>query len=46
VPAAALAAEGLSKRYGRIRALEAVDLRIEAGELVGLLGPNGACGIA
>jgi ABC-2 type transport system ATP-binding protein len=42
VPAAALAAEGLSKRYGRIRALEAVDLRIEAGELVGLLGPNGA----
>jgi ABC-2 type transport system ATP-binding protein len=42
VPAAVLAAQGLSKRYGSVQALDGVDLRIEAGELVGLLGPNGA----
>ncbi|MFN0061870.1 MAG: ABC transporter ATP-binding protein [Myxococcaceae bacterium] len=34
--------EGLSKRYGAITALEAVDLRIHAGEIFALLGPNGA----
>jgi ABC-2 type transport system ATP-binding protein len=39
---AALAARGLSKRYGRTTALDAVDLEVAAGELVGLLGPNGA----
>jgi len=38
----ALEARGLAKRYGAIRALEAVDLGVAEGELVGLLGPNGA----
>ena len=39
---AALAARGISKRYGHTTALDAVDLEVAAGELVGLLGPNGA----
>lgn len=33
---------GVSKRYGHVRALEAVSLRVNQGEVVGLLGPNGA----
>ena len=39
---AALAVQGLRKRYGRIQALRGVELEVEPGELVGLLGPNGA----
>jgi ABC-2 type transport system ATP-binding protein len=34
-------AEGLSRRYGRIQALDGVDFRLERG-VTGLLGPNGA----
>ncbi len=33
---------GLSKRYGRVSAVENLDLTIEAGEIFGLLGPNGS----
>ena len=33
---------GLSKFYRRTRALEDLDLRVEAGEVFGYLGPNGA----
>jgi simple sugar transport system ATP-binding protein len=33
---------GISKRYGAVRALTDLDFRIEAGEIVGLLGDNGA----
>ena len=33
---------GLSRSFGGVRALEAVDLTIEAGEIHGLIGPNGA----
>jgi ABC-2 type transport system ATP-binding protein len=35
-------AEGLSKRFGDVRALEDVDLTVSAGSVLGLLGPNGA----
>jgi ABC-2 type transport system ATP-binding protein len=38
----ALAAWGLSKRFGTVDALSAVDLSLEPGEVRGLLGPNGA----
>jgi ABC-2 type transport system ATP-binding protein len=39
---AALAVRGLGKRYGKVRALDGVDLEVRESELVGLLGPNGA----
>jgi ABC-2 type transport system ATP-binding protein len=39
---AALAARGLTKRYGTTEALGGVDVEVGEGELVGLLGPNGA----
>jgi len=32
----------LSKRYGKVQALENVSIRIEAGKVYGLLGPNGS----
>lgn len=34
--------EGLTKYYGKVRALEDLDLEIRAGEVFGYLGPNGA----
>jgi ABC-2 type transport system ATP-binding protein len=40
--ALAIQAEGLGRDYGSTRALEALDLRVPAGSLVGLVGPNGA----
>lgn len=39
---ATLAAEGLTRRFGDHVALDALTLRIEAGEAFGLLGANGA----
>ena len=41
VSTAAVRADGLSRRYGSIRALDAVDVTLERG-ITGLLGPNGA----
>ena len=35
-------ASGLTKLYGRHRALGGVDLTLRAGSLCALLGPNGA----
>jgi len=32
----------LSRHFGRIRAVDGVDLRVRAGETYGLLGPNGS----
>ncbi len=32
----------LSKAYGSVRALDHVDLKLEEGKIVGLLGPNGS----
>ena len=37
-----LTARGLSRHYGRQRALSRVSLDAGAGEIIGLLGPNGA----
>ncbi len=39
---AAIRTSGLTKRYGDVRAVDALDLTVERGELYGFLGPNGA----
>jgi beta-exotoxin I transport system ATP-binding protein len=35
-------ADALSKRYGRVQALDGLSLDVRAGEVLGFLGPNGA----
>ncbi len=37
-----ITATGLAKHYGKVRALDGLDLRVPAGTVLGLLGPNGA----
>jgi ABC-2 type transport system ATP-binding protein len=37
-----IAARGLSKRYDGVLAVDHVDLEVGAGEIVGILGPNGS----
>jgi len=39
---ALLEASGVTKVYGPLRALDGVDLRVEAGTFHGLIGPNGS----
>ncbi|NNE05495.1 MAG: ABC transporter ATP-binding protein [Xanthomonadales bacterium] len=35
-------ARGLTKRYGKYKAVDSIDLEVPAGRIVGLIGPNGA----
>ncbi|QGN48424.1 ATP-binding cassette domain-containing protein [Micromonospora sp. WMMD558] len=37
-----IAIDGLVKSFGAVRALDGLDLRVEAGEVHGFLGPNGS----
>lgn len=39
---AILECNGLTKRFGRKTALNNVDLKIQRGQIIGLLGPNGS----
>jgi ABC-2 type transport system ATP-binding protein len=39
---AAIHTRGLSKRYGAIEAVRGIDLTVRAGEIFGLIGPDGA----
>ena len=38
----AITTQGLTKRFGRVCALDDLDLEVEQGEVLGCLGPNGA----
>ncbi|MGQ9719082.1 MAG: ABC transporter ATP-binding protein [Nitrososphaerales archaeon] len=38
----AIGTEGLSKSFGRIKAVDRLDLKVEVGTVHGFLGPNGA----
>src|SRR4051812_6064133 len=38
----AIVAEGLTKSFGTVRALDGIDLSVPAGSVLGLLSPNGA----
>ena len=37
-----LVASGLTRRFGGLTALDRLDLSVEAGEILGLIGPNGS----
>src|ERR1700761_1605066 len=39
---AAIAVQGLTRRYGAVTAVDGVSFDVHAGEVFGLLGPNGA----
>jgi ABC-2 type transport system ATP-binding protein len=41
-PESVLVTEGLTKSYGKVRALRGVNLQVQQGEIFGFLGPNGA----
>ena len=38
----AIQLKGLKKSYGKIQALQGIDLEVNTGEIFGFLGPNGA----
>jgi ABC-2 type transport system ATP-binding protein len=42
MPSAAIATSGLTKRYGRLTAVDRLTLEVEAGEIFGFLGVNGS----
>jgi ABC-2 type transport system ATP-binding protein len=39
---AAIAVQGLTRRYGAVTAVDGISFDVKAGEIFGLLGPNGA----
>ncbi len=39
---ALLRIRGLHKHYGKVRALDGIDLEVQAGKIYGFIGPNGA----
>ena len=39
---AALETKGIAKSYGKVKALDGLDLEVEQGQIFGFLGPNGA----
>lgn len=39
---AAIAVQGLSRRFGEVRAIEDISFEVKAGELFGIVGPDGA----
>jgi ABC-2 type transport system ATP-binding protein len=39
---AAIEADGLRKAFGQVTALDGLSLRVAAGSVLGLLGPNGS----
>lgn len=41
-PDLAIQVHGLTKSYGKVRALRGIDLEVKRGEIFGFLGPNGA----
>ncbi len=41
-PAPAILARGLTKRYRAVEAVRGIDLEVRAGEIFGLIGPDGA----
>jgi ABC-2 type transport system ATP-binding protein len=41
-PTAAVDAVGLVRTFGRLRAVDGIDLSVSQGEIFGVLGPNGA----
>jgi sodium transport system ATP-binding protein len=41
-PAFAIRAQGLTKRFGKLLAVDHIDFSVSRGEIFGLLGPNGA----
>ena len=40
--AAVVEVRGVSRRFGSVRALDGMDLQVNAGSILGLIGPNGA----
>ncbi|MBK5093786.1 MAG: ABC transporter ATP-binding protein [Actinobacteria bacterium] len=42
MPKSVIAAESLTKYYGKVVGVEGLDLEVQEGELFGFLGPNGA----